>query len=719
MAPDPRRPRRRRRARGEGPGGGEPERGVRQPARSSAAWPERRSEVRPPSAGGEDRGAGAPAPGEVWHGLVLSDFQVRAVHAIREGHNVLVGAPTGAGKTLVAEYAIEDAVRRGRRCIYTSPIKALSNQKYRDFRDDPRMEVGLLTGDVTIQPASQVLIMTTEILRNAIFESPGTLHDVEYVVFDEVHFLDDPERGTVWEESLIFAPPGVRFICLSATIANIGELGAWIGEIREHELVVIESRKRPVPLHHYLFNPAAGVFELRELDRVRRGKAKAAPPAARRRNRRGGRPPPPGPPDASGLLDELPALVFAFSRRDCERLAARNTRRDLLSAEEHARMQALQEELVRLFQLEPSVLDGRLLAMARRGIAYHHAGMLPIDKELVERMFTSGLLKMLFTTETFALGINMPARTVVFQALKKFDGVSVDYVRTREYLQMAGRAGRQGIDDEGLVFSVLGERDLAEAPLERLLSGAPEPVLSRFSLSYSTLLHLLESLGRERVLEAWEKSLNQFQHREESRKAQEKNRRRQRRVVEAHLSFLSELGYVDAEDRLTPRGEVARRIPGFEVQVTELCYRGALENLPPQAIAMVFVAQIHEERRRGESPWISPSLFGGVRRHVDGILGRLAGREAELGVPAPMKQCDWGLTAAVIAWCEGRSMEELAEATEAGPGDICRTFRMALQLMRQVRRAIDPEWDLHRRLGEAMELVNRDEVDARRQLELG
>src|SRR5215510_14628071 len=189
----------------------------------AAEDPERAS--RPPS----------PVPSERithWRGFPLSAFQIRAIEAIRAGSNVLVSAPTGAGKTLVAEYAIADAVTRGRRCVYTAPIKALSNQKYRDFRDDPRMDVGLMTGNVTIHPGAQVLIMITEILRNSIFEDPGSLHDVDYVIFDEVHFLDDQERGTVWEESLIFAPPEVRMIALSATVPNLDQLGAWLREIR-------------------------------------------------------------------------------------------------------------------------------------------------------------------------------------------------------------------------------------------------------------------------------------------------------------------------------------------------------------------------------------------------------------------------------------------------------------------------------------------------------
>ena len=679
------------------------------------------------------------APLVRWRGYTLSPFQARAVAAIRAGKNVLVGAPTGAGKTLVAEYAIEEAVARKRRCIYTSPIKALSNQKFRDFKAQG-MDVGLLTGDVTLHPRAQVLIMTTEILRNAIFENPRELDDVEFAVFDEVHYLDDLLRGSVWEESLIFAPPSMRFICLSATVPNIFELGKWLGQIRPHPIEVVESKVRPVPLTHRLFAPPGAAGEVDELDRLRRN-ARAAS-GGHGKSRRGGHGGPRGRQrDGRGesfrnraadaalvterLLDEvadkgeLPVLVFAFSRKDCERLARRNARRDLLTPKERAAMAELQKELLASFQLDERELQGELLSMGRRGIGYHHAGVLPIHKELVERMFTSGLLKMLFTTETFALGINMPARTVVFHSLMKFDGVEMTWLRCREYLQMAGRAGRQGIDDEGLVYSVLDEKALEEAPIERILGGASEPVMSRFQLSYSSLLHLVPTLGLERVHEAWEKSFNRFQHRSGSPSAQEKNRRKQSAIVDAHLRVLEELGYLENGEELTARGKIARVINGFELQTTELLFRGALETLGSEALAVVFVALIHEERRRGGGPWLAQSMYGSLRKEVSDIVGRVVRIEAHHGVPQTIKEPDFGLTPAVIAWCGGASIEELAERTEASPGDVCRTLRMAIQLMREVRRAIDPDWDVFERLGSAIELVNRDEVDARRQLELG
>ncbi|MDF1798541.1 MAG: DEAD/DEAH box helicase [Planctomycetota bacterium] len=686
----------------------------------------------------------APEPGErisVFKGFTLSAFQLKAVEAIRRGENLLVSAPTGAGKTLVAEFAIDEAVRRGRRVIYTAPIKALSNQKYRDFRDDPNVDVGLMTGDVTIRSEAQVVIMTTEILRNQIFESPAFLHDVDYVIFDEVHFMDDLERGTVWEESLIFAPDSIKFVCLSATIDNLDQLGAWIRELRTQDLTVVRENKRPVPLKHRLYTEKSGRFDLGRLKNVAkheleiekhdRAKEKRKQGGRRGRDRDRGRRPFRQPPDIRPLLDELqdegmlPVLVFSFSRKDTERLAFRARNRDLLNEEEHARMEALQRELIEAYQLDEKELVGEIFQLARLGIGYHHAGMLPINKELVERMFTSGLLKMIFTTETFAIGINMPARTVVFANLKKFDGISMDYMRTRDYLQMAGRAGRQGIDKEGLVVSLLGPRDLADAPIQRLFEGNPEPVQSRFRLAYSTLLHLVAHMGRDHIHLAWDKSFNQYQHRSSSKKAREHNRIEQRKVVDAHLDFLEELGYFlpQGEEHgrggLTERGRLARSIYGYEIQVTELLFRGVLENLPPKALAIVFTALVFEDRRRDPAPRLPERIWGDVRKQVDRLISQMAKVEARFGIPSPMRTADWGMTRPLLDWMRGASLEEIEERMETGAGDFVRTLRMTVQLMRNVRRAVDPTWDVHHRLEEALQLLNRDEVDAARQLELG
>jgi len=676
-----------------------------------------------------------------WKGYTLSRFQLQAVDAIRKGCNVLVSAPTGAGKTLVAEYAIEDAVKRGQRCIYTAPIKALSNQKYRDFRDDPEIDVGLMTGDVTIHPEGRVLIMTTEILRNAIFENPRLLHDVAYVIFDEVHYLDDKERGTVWEESLIFLPPGVRVIALSATIQNVEELGAWIQHVRPEDNVVIKDSKRPVPLSHWVHSTLSGTFDASGVERARKREAREAREATSGKPRRGGREdgfrrsrPSRGRPGRARREDEgfepfklfdelvarhlLPTLVFSFSRKDCERLARRVARRGLLTEDEGRRMEALQEELIALFQLGRGHLRGELFKMARAGVGYHHAGMLPIYKEVVERMFTAGLLKMLFTTETFALGINMPAKAVVFHGLKKFDGVTFDWLRTRDYMQMAGRAGRQGIDDKGFVFQLLSTSELQEAPVKAWISGSPEPVMSRFGMNYSTLLHLVKKLGREQVHVAWEKSFAAWQGREKNAKAREKQQRIQRRLIERHFELLDELGYLEG-DTLTPRGELAKMLPGYELQLTELLFRGVLENVPARALGMIAVSMIFEERRVVQRTYVPHKMFGELRGQVDEVIGVLYQAEARFGIGPTLKRADWGLTPTVLAWFGGASMDELEEDLGVNAGDVCRVLRMAIQLLRNVRRSIDKKWDLAEKLEEAAQALNRDEVDARRQLELG
>lgn len=655
-----------------------------------------------------------PAPGwdkpEVFKGYTLNPFQVRAVQAIREGKNLLVSAPTGAGKTLVAEYAIELAARAERRCIYTSPIKALSNQKYRDFRDDPQIDAGIMTGDVTIHPEGRLLIMTTEILRNTLFEDPRRLHDVEYVIFDEIHYMDDQERGTVWEESIIFAPPEIRFVGLSATIANIRQFGEWIASIRKHPLETVTSTDRPVPLKHCLYLPGLDPFTSKELPKVRRILPRKG------RHRRGIR-------ESRGLLDFLlrkhqaPILYFCFSRKECELKALSNSRRALLGAWERERMDDLFQQTCEAFELERDEEVRRLHELALHGVGFHHAGMLPLHKELVERLFTSGLLKLLFTTETFAMGINMPARTVVFDSLRKFDGVGFDYLRTRDYMQMAGRAGRQGIDQEGLVYSVLDGSDALYAPIDRILYGQVEPIRSRFNLSYSTLINLHGRLGKK-LFEAWEKSFNFFQAKAQGRERVEKNRRRQIALIQSKLDLLQELGYIDKTGTLD-RGRIAAQINGYELQVTEFLFSGLLEELDPHEINVVFATTVFEARRGVAFEKPDPAILARHRSQVRQILQRLISLEESYGIPPSVRPPALEVAEVSHRWSRGEDFEELFEDTNLDPGDLVRMFRLTIQLLRQLRKALPKEYSLHEKLGKSIEALNRDVVDARRQLELG
>jgi superfamily II RNA helicase len=682
----------------------------------------------------------APAP-ILFKGYTLNPFQVEAARAIEAGKNVLLAAPTGSGKTLVAEYAIEHAVRAGRRAIYTSPIKALSNQKFRDFKQDG-LRVGLMTGDLTLDPDAPLVIMTTEIFRNAVFEDPQRFRDTDFAIFDEVHFVDDVERGTVWEESLIFAPEHVRFVGLSATIANLHEFGRWIRQVRTQELAVIEHTRRPVPLSHRLFHQDAGVFQLEQRARAvsfhERAVARQGRHGVRagrrerersrwgdKRERAQGRRVAFGPRPYVLLLDELqhrqllPLLYFCFSRKECEIKAERSMGRRLLDRADRARVEALFADICARFELQPDQDPGLrgILGRAIAGVGFHHAGMLPIHKEVVERLFTSGLLRMLFTTETFALGINMPARTVVFDLLRKFDGVQMDYMRARDYLQMAGRAGRQGLDKSGLVISILEDEDLTAAPLSRYHSGKVEPITSRFNLSYSTILNLYDRLGSKGLLAAYDRSFAAFQSQTGTPATRAKKKAAAHAALSLRMQVLRDAGYLD-DQGLLPRGKLAQRINGYEIQVAELLFGGALEAMDLHALAGTFTALIHEDRRRADPHGQRRPLGPGMKAVTDAVR-RFIAIETLHGVTQPIKEPDWGIAAAIDAWSRGGSVEDLERLAHSDAGDVVRTLRMAIQMMRQVRISVGGKSQLGARLEEAIVAVNRDVVDAKRQFELG
>ncbi len=669
-----------------------------------------------------------------FRGYSLNAFQIAAAEAIEAGKNVLLAAPTGSGKTLVAEYAIELAVQKGRRAIYTSPIKALSNQKFRDFKASG-LRVGLMTGDLTMDPDAPVVIMTTEIFRNAVFEDPERFRDTDFAIFDEIHFLDDVERGTVWEESLLFAPPHVRFIGLSATIQNLPEFGNWIRSVREHDLAVIEHTRRPVPLSHRLYHPAAGVFQLAQrnqaLRHFQRSRQRDAGKGRRNRDRSGrgrggrGRRFDAGPRPYQLLLDELqqrdllPLLYFCFSRKECEIKADRNMHRRLLDRRERALIEDEFDDICRRFELDVTadpMLRG-ILGRAVQGVGYHHAGMLPIHKEVVERLFTSGRLKMLFTTETFALGINMPARTVVFDLLRKFDGVSMDYMRARDYLQMAGRAGRQGLDRSGLVISILEDEDLQEAPLSRYHSGKVEPITSRFNMSYSTVLNLYDRMGSG-LLDAYDRSFAAFQAQKGGRKAREKKRQAARAALITRIHVLRQAGYMD-EQGILDRGRVAQKINGYEIQVAELLFSGVLERMDLHQLAQTFAALVHEERRSAEARHARRREQGPLMAEVAAAVARFTVIEQQHGIADTIKEPDFGIAPTIDAWSHGGSIDDLERLSHSDAGDVVRTMRMAIQMMRQLRSVLPRDYGLGSRLDEAVVAINRDVVDAKRQFELG
>ena len=398
-------------------------------------------------------------------GFDLDDFQVRALDAIDAGHSVLVAAPTGSGKTVVGEYAVARALAEGAKAFYTTPLKALSNQKYGDLvRRHGANQVGLLTGDNSINGDAPMVVMTTEVLRNMIYARSPALDGLRFVVLDEVHYLENAWRGPVWEEVIIHAPADVDLVCLSATVSNAEEFAAWLQTVRGAATAIIEER-RPVELNHLYLLGDRGSDALALLPTFVDGRpnpeaSELDSKFARNPGARGRRDRPryytPRRAEVVELLAErnmLPAITFIFSRAGCDDAvrACRAAGLRLTTSAEQAQIRAIAESKVEVLGDEDlRVLGyGEWLDGLEAGLAAHHAGLVPPFKEAVEACFAAGLVKAVFATETLALGINMPARTVVIEKLTKFTGERHEFLRPGEYTQLTGRAGRRGIDSIG------------------------------------------------------------------------------------------------------------------------------------------------------------------------------------------------------------------------------------------------------------------------------
>lgn len=476
----------------------------------------------------------------------LDDFQREACEVVADGHSVLVAAPTGAGKTLVGEYAVRHAFNQGEKAFYTTPIKALSNQKYQDLRAVYGAEhVGLLTGDTSINSEADIVVMTTEVLRNMIYAGSRTLDRLGVVVLDEVHYLADRFRGSVWEEVIIHLNERTSIVALSATVSNAEEFGAWLHEVRGDTRVIV-SERRPVPLWPHVM-VREGLFDLYSpgVDPQSPGPTPAINPeleAISRRDRGGDSRNPPGrnspgrtphrPGRGSGkprgrrspprfavvdVLDRqalLPAIVFVFSRAGCEDAVDQVRRSGLVLTDENQRHQiaAIIDERCAGIPTEDLGALGfeHWRDHLEAGIAAHHAGMIPLFKEVVEQLFAAGLIKVVYATETLALGINMPARSVVLEKLVKWDGQSHKDLTAGEYTQLTGRAGRRGIDVEGHAV-VVEHPGFDAAQLGRLASRRTYPLISSFQPSYNMTINLLSSLGATRSREVLEMSFAQYQ----------------------------------------------------------------------------------------------------------------------------------------------------------------------------------------------------------------
>ncbi|MFV8246515.1 DEAD/DEAH box helicase [Mycolicibacterium peregrinum] len=469
--------------------------------------------------------------------FALDDFQLRACRALESGHGVLVCAPTGAGKTVVGEFAVHLALAAGGKCFYTTPIKALSNQKHNDLVARYGADkIGLLTGDQSINGDADVVVMTTEVLRNMLYANSPALHGLSYVVMDEVHFLADRMRGAVWEEVILHLPEEVLLVSLSATVSNAEEFGGWIQTVRGDTTVVVDEH-RPVPLSQHmlvgrrLFDLFEGtnstlvdpdllrhISHRREADRLADWE-----PRGRGRGRGGGRPQlyrPPSRPDVIATLDAaglLPAITFVFSRAGCDAAVQQCLRAPLrlTTDEERGRIsEIVDRRCADLAESDLIVLDYHQWREGLlRGLAAHHAGMLPVFRHTVEELFTAGLVKAVFATETLALGINMPARTVVLERLVKFNGEQHVPLTPGEYTQLTGRAGRRGIDVEGHAVVLWRPDDSNAEPAEvaGLASTRTFPLRSSFAPSYNMTINLVQQMGPEQAHKLLERSFAQYQ----------------------------------------------------------------------------------------------------------------------------------------------------------------------------------------------------------------
>jgi ATP-dependent RNA helicase HelY len=459
----------------------------------------------------------------------FDDFQVAACGALGGGSGVLVAAPTGSGKTVVGEYAVHLALAQGRKCFYTTPIKALSNQKYADLvRRYDSQTVGLLTGDNSINSGAAVVVMTTEVLRNMLYTGSTALAGLGYVVLDEVHYLADRTRGAVWEEVIIHLPESVRVVALSATVSNAEEFGEWLDQVRGGTAVIVDEQ-RPVPLWQHVLagNRLYDLFTDDEHTRVNSELLRVAQRdtwierKAPGRPVRGGRRPRRFPltyrPDVIARLDAsglLPAITFIFSRAGCNAAVEQCLHAGLrLTTPEEAEVikRTAERRTADIAPEDLAVLSyGEWLEGLRRGIAAHHAGMLPAFKEVVEELFAAGLVRAVFATETLALGINMPARTVVIEKLDKWNGETHANLTAGEYTQLTGRAGRRGIDVEGHAV-VLWQPGMDPGAVAGLASTRTYPLNSSFRPSYNMAVNLTGWAGRARASALLESSFAQFQ----------------------------------------------------------------------------------------------------------------------------------------------------------------------------------------------------------------
>jgi len=685
-----------------------------------------------------------------YRGFALDAFQEAAIRHLMAGSSVLVSAPTGNGKTIIADWIVEEALREQKQVIYTAPVKALSNQKFRDYTrlhgDD---NVGLVTGDLVIRPEAPCRVMTTEILRNMLLAGQA-FTDLLAVVIDEIHFLDDPERGTVWEEVLIYLPPEVQVVGLSATLSNLGTFAAWLSEVRQSEVQVVRAEERIVPLTFHYACRETGLCEPHDYHdkwkqhrHVRVGDRRKKPRRFRNpsRNTRDTH--------LFWMLEEadlLPYLYFVFSRRDTE-LFARDLARDLdhslLDAGEQVRLDARLATAHR--ELGPA-LDPSVARMYRRGVAFHHAGLHVGLKALVEELYEEKLIKVLYCTSTFALGINMPARAVVFDGVTKFDGTRVAPLTTRAFMQKAGRAGRRGMDEVGHVVVRVELEDYPQLRplLEQYQRADYEPVRSSFNLSWNSIVNLLVRMEEDQIREVVEKSFLSWwlarkaghhvaqasqlenlaarggKRAQRQRKDAARLRRRAARAgsrvweeFQTKVAFLRRIAYLNPENGLNAGARVLQYVQIEEIPVTELLLAGILDELGPADLFGVLCALTNELARHVDRCFSLAREDRRLIRRIEEVLGSPLVLEAEALAGTP-PVWDPDLLPLGRAWADGRDLQEILQMVSSNTdisGDLITGFRRAKDLAGQLRDVWHQDPERVEMVTQLIRAVSRDEVE--------
>ncbi|MFT6816337.1 MAG: superfamily II RNA helicase [Myxococcota bacterium] len=695
-----------------------------------------------------------------YQGLTLDRFQVQAIEHLQNDRSVLVCAPTGTGKTIIADWIVEQALNSGKQVIYTAPVKALSNQKFRDWVRIHGDSVGLVTGDLVIRRDAPCLVMTTEVLRNMLL-TEGCPKNLLAVVLDEIHFLDDRERGTVWEEVLIYLPPEVQVVGLSATLSNVDDFAEWLESVRQRPVGVVIERNRAVPLNIVYASVDTGMCDPKQY--AHRFKRKAGQYTSKDdrggrsgRDRKGGN-------NRNGSRgrrsrvvktrhhhihrmmskeDLFPYLYFVWSRRDTERFARQlfqNLDRRLVTREQS---DAIADRIRKIAADVGPALDPDLRAMYCAGIAFHHAGLHVHLKTLVEELYEARLIQVLYCTSTFALGINMPARAVAFDAIEAYDGTRVSPLTVRAFMQAAGRAGRRGIDAAGTVVVrvELDSYDWMRPLLEKYAREEAEPVTSSFNLSWNSVVNLLHRNEETQIRGLVEKSFLSW-HLERKNKAdkerltllEERGRRSSdehkeyRRLKKKHersgdqvwdlfqskVAYLQSVGYVSQDSEFNAGARILQHVQISEILMTELVLSGLLDDLDPETLFGAMCVITNDLGRHAEwGPRLTREdrrVLHALREHVEGPI--VAGANEFTG-----EDSTFGADLLPIgkAWAKGVLLPDILMDIRCDTdlsGSLITGFRRAKDLVSQLATVYRDLPDRHDALRDLVRKVSRDEVE--------